>query len=178
MPLTPNTLYIALYLRTDPPTPNNYHWALYLHNPNPTSKIQGSTKYHIVNSNPSSTWVASHGPESGILKTFLLAGLTRIGEIPDNPAVLAKTDEVIRSFDGQLNEMDVTCRTWLVRVLEVLQREVGVPRYRDGKDAGDLEREVLGFGNEVAGEAARNVQPRPVVESVWSLCMGFLLDAW
>lgn len=113
--------------------------------------------------------MASHGPEAGILKSFLLAGLTRIGEVPADPAALAKTDQVIRTFDGHLNEMDVTCRTWLLRVLDLLQREVGIPRYADGNDSGSLERETLAFANMVADEAARNVQPRPVVES--SVCV-------
>ncbi|PLN85773.1 hypothetical protein BDW42DRAFT_159961 [Aspergillus taichungensis] len=163
MPLAPNNLYIALFLRSDPPISKNYHWALYLHNPNG----QGGTKYHIVNEGSTgSNWVACHGPEVGILKTFLLAGMTRIATVPADPAVLEKTDRLVRSFDGELNELGVTCRTWLLRVLEVLQGEVGVPRFVDGMDVGALERETLAFGNMVAGEAAGNVQPRPVFESL------------
>lgn len=27
--LSPNTLYIVLYLRSDPPEPNNFHWGFF-----------------------------------------------------------------------------------------------------------------------------------------------------
>ncbi|UDD60070.1 hypothetical protein AFCA_007499 [Aspergillus flavus] len=72
MSLTPNSFYIALYIRTDPPIPDNFHWALYLHH------HETGTKYHITNE--STGWIAAHAPESAILNSFLLVGLIRIAD--------------------------------------------------------------------------------------------------
>ncbi|PWY66593.1 hypothetical protein BO83DRAFT_439844 [Aspergillus eucalypticola CBS 122712] len=41
--MDPNALYIALFIRDDPPKPNDYHWALYHH------RINSGIKYHITN---------------------------------------------------------------------------------------------------------------------------------
>lgn len=164
MSLTPNTLYIALYVRTDPPVPDNFHWALYFHH----DATRGGTKYHITNEGGQSAWVASHGPESNILKTFLLVGLLRIVDVP--PGAVDAVDQLIRRYDAQLNDLGVTCRTWLFRVLQLLQRQEPSPvdAVEDGKvldakvDLETLEREVKDWGNRYAAEACRNVQPRPV----------------
>ncbi|KAF9893159.1 hypothetical protein FE257_012571 [Aspergillus nanangensis] len=157
MSLLPNTLYIVLYIRTDPPIPDNFHWALYHHHPTVTQR----TKYHITNEG-SDGWIASHSHESNILKTFLLVGLVRIADV--SVASISTVDQVIRSYDSQVNTMDVTCRTWLLRVLSRLQMsDLGVLR---GIDLDILEKEVKAWGNRFAKEACVNVQPRPVGEII------------
>ncbi|KAL5364365.1 hypothetical protein BJX96DRAFT_178882 [Aspergillus floccosus] len=162
--LTPNTLYIAIYVRTDPPVPDNFHWALYYHH----DAARGGTKYHITNEWGQSAWMASHGPESNILKTFLLVGLLRIVDIPSGAA--NAIDQLIRSYDGQLNDLGVTCRTWVFRVLRLLQGQepTAISTVEDGNvldakvDLELLEREVMDWGKRYAEESCRNMQPRPV----------------
>ncbi|KAE8159476.1 hypothetical protein BDV40DRAFT_240565 [Aspergillus tamarii] len=153
MSLTQNSIYIALYIRTDPPIPDNFHWALYLHH------HDTGTKYHITNE--STGWIAAHAPESAILKFFLLVGLIRIADFPSSQSILNEADRLIRSYDDRVNEMGVTCRTWLFKVLELL-KERDLLCWGKNMDLGDLEREVIYWGNEEAGDAVRNVQPRPV----------------
>ncbi|GES61844.1 hypothetical protein ATEIFO6365_0011036100 [Aspergillus terreus] len=128
MSLTPNTLYIALYVRTDPPVPDNFHWAL-------------------------APWMASHGPESNILKTFLLVGLLRIVDIP--PGAADPVDQLIRSYDAQLNDLGESSPVDAVEDGKVLDAKV---------DLGMLEREVMDWGNRYAAEACQNVQPRPIID--------------
>ncbi|KAE8380976.1 hypothetical protein BDV26DRAFT_110688 [Aspergillus bertholletiae] len=153
MSLTPNSIYIALYIRTDPPIPDNFHWALYLH------RHDAGNKYHITNE--STGWVAAHAPESAILKSFLLVGLIRLADLPSSQAALDEADQLIRSYDNQVNEMGFTCRTWLFKVLELLKKKGLLCGDKD-LDMRVLEREVMDWGNEEAGDAVSNVQPRPV----------------
>ncbi|KAL4897331.1 hypothetical protein BDV59DRAFT_198724 [Aspergillus ambiguus] len=164
--LRPNTLYIPLYVRSDPPVPDNLHWALYHHH---DADIGGGTKYHITNEGGRGVWITSHGSESNILKTFLLVGLVRIADIPSTCA--DAMDRLIRSYDTQLNDLDVTCRTWLFRVLQLLQDKQTEPvgaatgRLLDANvDLEILESAVKEWGNRFAAEACLNVQPRPVGE--------------
>ncbi|KAE8149726.1 hypothetical protein BDV25DRAFT_130126 [Aspergillus avenaceus] len=139
------------------------------------------TKYHITNENTG--WMAAHAPESSILKSFLLVGLFRIADLSsitststvdtrdpnqvsntatdgDPATVTARLDSLIRSYDDRLNELDVTCRTWLFKVLGLLVQE----GYVRCEDLGKLEREVMDWGNGEAAGAAGNVQPRPVID--------------
>ncbi|KAL4779884.1 hypothetical protein BJX76DRAFT_339536 [Aspergillus varians] len=163
--LLPNTLYIAIFIRADPPIPDDFHWALY----HPTTTTHG-TKYHI--SNESNGWIAAHSRESpsSILKTFLLAGLIRVADVNTDTADLdgsnvlnSRIDTLLRSKDANLNDKDgVTCRTWLLEMLRLLDKEGLLRDVRCGGDVERLEREVKQWGNGLAEGAVRNVQPRPV----------------
>lgn len=157
--MDPNALYIALFIRDDPPKPNDYHWALYHHH------INSGIKYHITNEG--NGWIPGHGPESGtgILKAFLLVGLIQIATIPSTSSAQETLDRVCRSYDGHLNDSENrTCRTWLLDVLRDLQEQMGV---LNGVDIKSLEKEAMDWGNKYAFEACRNVQPRPVEKSMY-----------
>lgn len=160
--LPPNTLYIALCIRSDPPVPNDFHWALYLHTPAHTPG-GGGTKHDAENHAGGSEggWIAQHAPTAGILKTNFLCVLVHIADIPETQ--IGVVEGVMRERDGDLNEIPaVTCRVWLLVVLERLIG-MGVVRCEGGVQG--VERECLGFGNEFMEEAAGNVQPRPVVRA-------------
>ncbi|RDW86892.1 uncharacterized protein DSM5745_03534 [Aspergillus mulundensis] len=144
MALLPNNVYIALFVRADPPIPNDFHWALYL--PEYASK---GTKYHIVNEGVG--WIAAHASETpaGILKSFLLVGLIRVAAINSQEHLAAKADALLRSHDNRLNDKEgTTCRTWLLEICE--------------GDMEKLEAVVKDWGNRFADAAVKNVQPRPV----------------
>ncbi|KAL4944484.1 hypothetical protein BDV06DRAFT_220218 [Aspergillus oleicola] len=175
MALIPNTLYIALYLRSDPPTPNDFHWALY----HARSNNRG-TKYHITNEGPDGRWIAGHTTESpsGILKGFLLVGLIRVASVKTtSPStsgggggeadVNEKIDTTLRSQDTKLNDQPgITCRIWLKQMLARLVIDGVLARsdVRCGCNTEALEVVVKNWGNRFSAEAARNVQPRPVEE--------------
>lgn len=72
-----------------------------------------------------------------------------------------EVDQLIRSYDDRVNDMGVTCRTWLLKVLELLRKR-GLLCGGKVLEMGVLEREVMDWGNAEAGDAVRNVQPRPV----------------
>lgn len=157
--MDPNALYIALFIRDDPPKPNDYHWAPYHH------RIDSSTKYHITNEG--NGWMAGHGPESGtgILKAFLLVGLIQIATIKSTTSAQETLERVFRSYDGYLNDNEYrTCRTWLLDVLRDLQEDTGM---LNGVDIESLEKEAMDWSNQYAFEASRNVQPRPVGKSMY-----------
>ncbi|KAB8078908.1 hypothetical protein BDV29DRAFT_165522 [Aspergillus leporis] len=157
MSLTPDSLYIALYIRSDPPVRDDFHWALYLHRPREGTGT--GIKYHIRNAGTPG-WIAAHAPETSIMSTFLLVGLLRIADLSATSS-RSVVDRLIRAYDDRINEMDVTCRTWLFKALELLNEEKFL---REGEeiDLGALEREVMDWGNEVAKDATKNVQPRPI----------------
>lgn len=158
--LKPNNIYIALYIRQDPPIPNDFHWALYLHlNPATSS---GGRKFHIRNQGQG--WIVEHCSTAGIMKEFLLVGLIRIANIPFGSE--AEVDKLLRSCDNRIDLPETTCRVWLFWVLRELQKPLN-----DGTivlkcvDLNFLEKEILQWGNENANSASQNVQPRPVAES-------------
>ncbi|OJJ60572.1 hypothetical protein ASPSYDRAFT_742805 [Aspergillus sydowii CBS 593.65] len=160
-PLLPNTLYICLFLRSDPPLLDDFHWALYHH----TTK--GGMKYHITNEGRG--WIAGHSRESpsSILKSFLLVGLIRVAGVNNISAnaddMNRKIDGTLRSHDGKLNDKDfITCRIWLLEMLGILYMEGLLADVRCGGDMKMLERVVKQWGNGFAEGAMRNVQPRPV----------------
>ncbi|KAK2809689.1 hypothetical protein FQN50_003533 [Emmonsiellopsis sp. PD_5] len=164
--LTPSSLYVALYLRTDPPTPNDFHWALYHH----LSPHTGGIKHHIRNEG-SGHWIPDHSPTVNIMKELLLVGLLRIAQVPEEMG-REGLERAVGMFDGGLNGgevgMTMTCRVWVVKVLGVLR---GEGLFGDVVvDLGELEREVKGWGNGQAMGASANVQPRPVGEL--GLCFG------
>nr|KMM72953.1 hypothetical protein CPAG_09243 [Coccidioides posadasii RMSCC 3488] len=50
-----NTLFIVLYIRSDPPQSNDFHWGYYFH-----TSAQGGLKYHMRNLGGG--WFPDHGP--------------------------------------------------------------------------------------------------------------------
>ena len=160
--LPSHTLYIVLYIRNDPPQLNDFHWALYQHHNTTT----GGMKYDVKNINNS--WMTDHAWTGNIFKTNFLCVLIQIATLGDGDEEkeMSTLDLGIRSLDESVNEIPgVTCRVWLFVILERLARE-GILRFGEGlENVGLLERECMDFGNAVMGDAAANVQPRPVVVS-------------
>ncbi|KAK2865485.1 hypothetical protein FQN49_003524 [Arthroderma sp. PD_2] len=148
-----NSLYIVLWIRSDPPQANNFHWGYYFH----THKA-GGFKYHMKNLGGG--WIADHGPTGGVFKSNFLCVLIQIGSIPQ--AKEAELDQVMKSHDGDVNSIPgVTCRIWVLAILQRLAQQ-GLVRY-SSRDA--LEQECMRIGNQYSAGAARNNQPRPVVRS-------------
>ncbi len=149
--LPPGSLYVALWLRNDPPPLNDFHWAFY-HHEGPT----GGTMYQVKGLGEG--WISDHGVSGCIFKSLFLCCLVRIGSIP--AASEQKLDRIIRSCDKSLNEIpNVTCKVWLFKILLQLVQQ-GFMQCHDSKI---LETECLAFGNGFRWEASANVQPRPVV---------------
>lgn len=100
------------------------------------------------------------------MKEALLVCLVQIAVIPDGKEGFV--NEVFRSLDGTLNEGEITCRTWILRVLEPLMRGGKGEGEGDGvkilgcESIEGLEREAKDLGNRYMDEANENVQPRPV----------------
>ncbi|KAK8203088.1 hypothetical protein HDK77DRAFT_486552 [Phyllosticta capitalensis] len=156
--LQPRGLYILLFARGDnADAKDDFHWALYLHQ----DKSNGGRKFHITGS--AGKWLAEHGVTKAVLKEFLIVGLIQIANVPEG--LEDHIDKKCRSLDSTLNQEGITCRTWLFKVLKLLQAPV------DGKipfpcaDLDALEREVKDWGNANLKSAIDNVQPRPVAVS-------------
>ncbi|KAJ5923625.1 hypothetical protein N7454_008870 [Penicillium verhagenii] len=158
--LSPNGLYILLYIRHHPPVPNNFHWAFYFH----ISPQQGGTKYHVKDIGQG--WIPDHGVNHAVMKEFLLVGLFQIAHVPTGQEEYL--DRIMRTFDGRLNVPETTCRIWILWVLALLQGTVDGRRLLECDDVQALEEEIKDWGNENAMGAANNEQPRPVGRS--SLC--------
>lgn len=155
-----NTLYIGLWIRSDPPLPDDFHWAYYLH-----TTSQRGMKYHITNTN-NNIWTVQHGAESGITKSLFLCCLIRIAKVPVEEH--ARLDSTMRSYDANLEAIPgVTCRVWLLHVLQSLIND-GLVRCSGTVDA--VEAECKTIGNEYSVEAAMNKQPRPVACSAICQC--------
>lgn len=149
-----NGLYIILFIRGSPPEKNDFHWGLYLHQ-HPSN---GGTKYHVKGLGAG--WIADHGHTAGVFKSFLLVGLIKIANVPTGWEDYA--DQTIRTYDGDLNSGGITCKTWLFKVLELLQKEEKGRAVLKCKDLTALENEVNDWGNRFSFDAADDVQPRPV----------------
>lgn len=148
--LTPQSLYIALWVRDDPPPPDNFHWAFYYH-----EGSKGGTIYQVKGLGDG--WIADHGIRSCIFKSLFLCGLVQIGKIPATKG--QELDYKIRSRDSALNEIpNVTCKVWLFEVFLGLVQQ-GLVRCENSEA---LKNECLAFGNKFRFEASNNVQPRPV----------------
>ncbi|KAJ5144218.1 uncharacterized protein N7515_003005 [Penicillium bovifimosum] len=151
--LTPNTLHIALYLRSDPPLPNDFHWAFYLHNGTGSTPV--GTKYHVRGIGGG--WIPGHEATAGIFAENFLCVMIQIGTIP--ASAHARVDELMRINDQTLNSIPgITCRTWLLEVLGVLVEEGFVHC-----DVRELEKDCMEIGNEHSWSASTNEQPRPAV---------------
>lgn len=153
-----NTLYIALYIRSDPPRPDDFHWAYYFH-----TNAYGGMKYHIKTMGEG--WISDHSTRGGgLFKSNFLCVLVQIASVAQ--ARHGRLDEIMKVHDGDVNFIPgVTCRVWLMTILQELIRDgiVGCNDYEA------LQRECMDFGNHYMDEAACNVQPRPVVRS--TLCL-------
>ncbi|RAL01567.1 uncharacterized protein BO80DRAFT_424771 [Aspergillus ibericus CBS 121593] len=148
-----NTLYIVLWIRSDPPRLNDFHWGYYFH-----KLSSGGTKYHMTNLGGG--WIPDHGLTGGVFKSNFLCVLVEIATIP--PAQHDQVDQIMRFHDGDINSIPgVTCRVWVLTILQKLIQN-GLVLCNDIKA---LEQECMGFGNQYQGAAAQNDQPRPVVKS-------------
>ncbi|KAM5442921.1 hypothetical protein MferCBS31731_001793 [Microsporum ferrugineum] len=148
-----NTLYIVLWIRSDPPTPNNFHWGYYFH----TSKTRGY-KYHMKNL--AGGWIADHGETGGVFKSNFLCVLIQIASVPPEKKTLL--DQVMKSRDGDVNSIPgMSCRVWVLTIAEKLAQQ-GLLRYSSLEA---LEQECFRVGNQYSAGAADNNQPRPVVRS-------------
>lgn len=148
-----NSLYVVLYIRSDPPRSNDFHWAYYLH-----TASRGGTKFHVRNIGAG--WISGHGQTCGIFKSAFLCVLIHITTIPHEKLDLV--DQIMRSHDSNLNSMpNITCRVWLMTVLKDLIENELVRCI----NSVELQQECFDFGNEHSSSAAINEQPRPVVKS-------------
>jgi hypothetical protein len=148
-----NTLHIALYIRSDPPVSNDFHWAFYDHSTR--------DKYHIRGINDS--WIPAHESVANILSDNYLCVLIEIATLGSD--VHERMDQIMKSFDSTLNLVSgITCRTWLMMVLHMLVGSGLV-----NLDVEEVERECYDFGNGFSLAASLNVQPRPVVKSMFAL---------
>ncbi|KAJ5864168.1 uncharacterized protein N7529_006084 [Penicillium soppii] len=156
--LPPNTLYINLYIRSDPPLSNDFHWAFYLHSG--TAEAPSGTKYHVRGI--SDSWIPGHESTAGIVSENYLCVMIQIATL--SPGTHKSVEQIMKSYDERLNSITgITCRVWLIMVLHDLV-EKGFVRF----DVGKLERECFHFGNEYSLSATLNEQPRPVVKSMFS----------
>ncbi|KAJ9400228.1 hypothetical protein DTO282F9_2998 [Paecilomyces variotii] len=148
-----DTLYIILYIRSDPPQPNDFHWGYYFH-----TSPRGGVKHHIRNLGGG--WIPDHVSTHGVFKSNFLCALVRIATVPK--ANHSRLDQIMKSRDGDVNAIPgVTCRVWVMTILQTLIQN-GIIRCSN-VDA--LQQECMEFGNEYSAGAAKNDQPRPVVES-------------
>ncbi|KAE8404950.1 hypothetical protein BDV37DRAFT_100279 [Aspergillus pseudonomiae] len=148
-----NTLYIVLYIRSDPPRANDFHWGYYFH-----QTTSGGSKYHMRNLGGG--WIPDHGPTSGVFKSNFLCVLIQIANVPEPKHAIL--DQTMRSRDDDVNQIPgVTCRIWLMTILQRLIEE-GLVRCDDHQK---LQDECMMFGNQYSATAASNSQPRPVVRS-------------
>lgn len=152
-------IYIALFVRDQPPRPNDFHWALYVH-----TEPKSGRKYHIKSLGAG--WIVDHGPENGVLKTFLLVGLFHVATISPGKDTLDWLDGIFRTYDTRLNTPEITCRVWVLWILQLLKSD----NILECDDLAALEREVFEFGNKYATDAADAKQPRPVETS--KICRG------
>ncbi|PYI23212.1 hypothetical protein BO99DRAFT_470967 [Aspergillus violaceofuscus CBS 115571] len=148
-----NTLFIVLWIRSDPPRPNDFHWGYYFHN-----TVQGGWKYHMKNM--SGGWIPDHGATSGVFKSNFLCTLVEIASVP--VAKQEQLHQIMRSRDGDVNSIPgISCRVWLMVILQSLI-EAGIVRCNRPEA---LQQECMAFGNQFSAGAAKNNQPRPVVRS-------------
>ena len=155
--LTRGTLFIVLYLRSDPPVPNDLHWALYLHADNP-----GGYQYHVRGTN--GIWEPAHEFTHNIMSGHDLCVLIEIATIRQDEVTYGRVDQILKSYDDTLNMVSgLNCRTWLLRVLHML---VGAGIVHLNIE--ELEKECYDFGNGFSVAASCGVQPRPVVKSMFA----------
>jgi hypothetical protein len=146
--LPPSTLFVMLYMRTDPPAPNDFHWGLYYHR-----DANGGTKYHITNEG--SGWLPGHGPTGGAMRSNALICLIPIATIP--PQEAGNLDQIARRYDNTVNtHPSMTCRVWVLMAI----RDLISAHLVRCSNINALERECFDAGNRYSTD---RLQPRPVV---------------
>lgn len=150
------TLFIVLFIRSDPPPANDFHWGFYYH-----KNAAGGTKYHIRNMG--SGWIPDHASTGGVFKSNFLCTLIKIADVP--AAKESQLDSAMRAYDNSLSTIPgLTCRVWLFTVMALLV-QYGVVRCND---LNALQTECMSIGNQHRLGAAANNQPRPVAAA--TLC--------
>lgn len=160
--MSPGSLYILLYRDHDPHV--RFHWGLYHY----LNKIAGGWKFDIIR--PTGRWQTSipytSAPSpSNFDDTYAdgpLACAIRLCHI-DSTYVPAhrQVHELITAEDSQLNELNATldgqlsCRVYVQRACERLRLQ----GYIDYFQWEDVQREVLGIGDQSRGNAGK----RPVL---------------
>lgn len=121
-------------------------------------------KYDVENIN--GAWMTGHTRTGNIFKNGFLCVLIQIYALGNGDAEKSTVDLGIRSLDDKVNEIpDVTCRVWLLVILDKMVKE-GILRFgEDPQDMNVLEKECLEIGNGFMDEAVANKQPRPLVVS-------------
>ena len=152
-------IYVLLFVRSHPPKADDFHWGIYAH-----TEKKGGRKYHIKTLG--NGWIADHGPTSGVFKSFLLVGLFHIATIPAEQTWFDYLDEIMRTYDNQLNNTGTTCRVWSLWIFQLLQSH----NILLCSDLDALEAEIFEFGNKYAADAADGKQPRPIKTS--KICRG------
>ncbi|KAJ5321977.1 hypothetical protein MYU51_002665 [Penicillium brevicompactum] len=155
--LTPGALHVVLYIRSDTPVPNDFHWALYLHTGNP-----GGHQYHVRARNGSLE--PAHETILNIMAGHFLCILIEVATLHQDKVTYGRVDQIMKSFDATLNLVSgLNCRTWVLMVLHML---VGAEMVHLNIEL--LEKECLDFGNGFSIAASLDVQPRPVVKSMFA----------
>jgi hypothetical protein len=159
MSLEPGSLYIVLKLRSDSLEDKTFHVMLYFHTSDVGSTKPGGTKYHITNLR-SDKWLTDHGPESAIVKMFLLNCLVRVAKnIPT--CDWEKVDAAMRAKDEEINVDGMNCRVWVVQAMQRL-KDAGIEFIGDSVE--DMDKESFRIGDSFRASAIMNEQPRPIVD--------------
>lgn len=156
--LVDGALYLMLFIRSDT-IDSGFHWATYHH----LDQVRGGVKRHIKGSNENG-WFYEAAQTRSVLKEFLLLGLMRIGHATDDGSAIENAMKSVPHSSGQAPEgYDVlTCRTWLLAVLRVLQED-GVVQLAS---IAELEKEAWAWGAQELEGAFMARQPRPVTDSI------------
>ncbi|EEH05276.1 conserved hypothetical protein [Histoplasma capsulatum G186AR] len=148
-----DSLYVVLYLRSDPPAPNDFHWGYYFH-----THPDGGIKYHLKSLG--SGWITEHGPTGGVFKSNFLCVLVHIATVPQEKHL--QVDQIMKSLDGRCNSIPgITCRVWIMNILQKLI-ENGIVQC---PSIAEFQQECFTIGNQNSKNASANNQPRPVIIS-------------
>ncbi|KAH8926401.1 hypothetical protein BT69DRAFT_1239107 [Atractiella rhizophila] len=153
--LPTNGIFIALFLRTDPPQPDDFHWALIISTTDAQARAI-NYKFHISGSN--GRWMPDHQRTANFLNSFLLAGCLHIGtfRITDKDILerlITADDQLVNSFLPPYN-----CVQYILNAIS----RVAAGGYLQLASIEALKQEALQFGNTNSSSAIRNEQPRPI----------------
>lgn len=155
MQLEADTLYVLLYMRGEDAS-NGFHWALYLHldSDSDTGRRQGGLKYHIRDVGQG--WMTDHVSTLGVHNELFLIGAVGIARVPKTRR--EDLDRLVKQDDAELLTIPVlTCRTWVLRVLDRLH-DAGLVQ----ESSEEVEKRAKAFAVEHFGSALLAQQPRPV----------------
>ncbi|KMU85036.1 hypothetical protein CIHG_02819 [Coccidioides immitis H538.4] len=91
-----NTLFIVLYIRSDPPQSNDFHWGYYFH-----TSAQGGLKYHMRNLGGG--WIPDHGPTGGVFQVQFPVRPYPDRKRPTRKARFSRADYEISRWRRQFN---------------------------------------------------------------------------